>query len=216
PRLCLARAWIALDMRRLPDAARWIEAAQAGLADYLARQHPRAAAVPDLPGPSGMLPAETIAAEITVLRAVQVFKTGDVARAVDIAEQAAHSDLGDVPLGRSAAYCVYGAALYWSGRTRKARAVFSRAVQLCDVAGNLLGRTYSLGYLALIAAERGQLAEAGQLIRQAAEGDRDASAGEHFADMMPALARAKILDRRGATAQAAGAANRAVALSVRG
>ena len=216
PRLCLARAWIALDMRRLPDAARWIEAAQAGLADYLARQDRRAAAVPDLAGPSGMLPAETIAAEITVLRAVQVFKTGDVARAVDIAEQAAYSDLDDVPLGRSAAYCVHGAALYWSGRTRKARAVFNRAVQLSDAAGNLLGRTYSLGYLALIAAERGQLAEAGQLIRQAAEGDRDASAGEHFADMMPALARAKILDRRGATAQAADAANRAVALSVRG
>ena len=151
-----------------------------------------------------------------LLRAVQVFKAGDVARAVDAAEQAAHADLGDVPLGRSAAYCVYGAALYWSGRTPKARDVFSRAVQLSDAAGNLLGRTYSLGYLALIAAERGQLAEADQLIHQAAEGDRDASAGEHFVDMMPALAMAKVLDRRGATAQAADAADRAVVLSLRG
>ena len=145
-----------------------------------------------------------------------MFKAGDVGQAVDVAEQAARSDLGDVPLGRSAAYCVYGAALYWSGRTRKARAVFSRAVQLSDAAGNLLGRTYSLGYLALIAAERGQLAEADQLIHQAAEGDRDASAGEHFVDMMPALAMAKVLDRRGATAQAADAADRAVVLSLRG
>ena len=216
PRLCLARAWIALDMRRLHDAARWVEAAQAGLADYLARQGRRAGALADLAGPSGIVPADTTAAEITVLRAVQVFKVGDVGQAVDAAEQAARSDLGDVPLGRSAAYCVYGAALYWSGRTRKARDVFSRAVQLSDAAGNLLGRTYSLGYLALIAAERGQLAEADQLIHQAAEGDRDASAGEHFVDMMPALATAKVLDRRGATAQAADAANRAVVLSLRG
>jgi tetratricopeptide (TPR) repeat protein len=68
----------------------------------------------------------------------------------------------------------------------------------------------------LIAAERGQLAEADQLIHQAAEGDRDASAGEHFVDMMPALAMAKVLDRRGATAQAADAADRAVVLSLRG
>ena len=145
-----------------------------------------------------------------------MFKAGDVARAVDVAEQAAHADLGDVPLGRSAAYCVYGAALYWSGRTPDARAAFSLAVQLSNAAGNLLGRTYSLGYLALIAAERGQLAEADQLIHQAAEGDRDASAGEHFVDMMPALAMAKVLDRRGATAQAADAADRAVVLSLRG
>ena len=216
PRLCLARAWIALDRRRLPDAARWIEAAQAGLADHLTRQGRRAAAEPDLAGPSDIVPADTTAAEITVLRAAQVFKAGDVGQAVDVAEQAARSDLGDVPLGRSAAYCVYGAALYWSGRTRKARAVFGRAVQLSDAAGNLLGRTYSLGYLALIAAERGQLAEADQLIHQAAEGDRDASAGEHFVDMMPALAMAEVLDRRGATAQAADAADRAVVLSLRG
>ena len=216
PRLCLARAWIALDRRRLPDAAQWIEAAQAGLADHLTRQGHRAGALADLAGPSGIVPADTTAAEITVLRAVQVFKAGDVGRAVDVAEQAARSDLGDVQLGRSATYCVYGAALYWSGRTRNARAAFSRAVQLSDAEGNLLGRTYSLGYLALIAAERGQLAEADQLIHQAAEGDRDASAGEHFVDMMPALAMAKVLDRRGATAQAADAADRAVVLSLRG
>lgn len=216
PRLCLARAWIALDMRWLPDAARWIEAAQAGLADYLLRHGRRAAAGPDLAGRSGIRPAETIEAEIAVLRAVQVFKAGDVARAVDVAEQAAHSDLGDVPLGRSAAHCVYGAALYWSGRTTEAYATFSLAVQLCDAAGNLLGRTYSLGYLALIAAERGQLALADQQIRQTAESDRDATAGEHFVDMMPALATAKVLDQRGATAQAADAADRAVVLSLRG
>jgi LuxR family transcriptional regulator, maltose regulon positive regulatory protein len=215
PRLCLAQAWIALDMRQLPDAARWVEAAQAGLADYLASPG-RAAAEPDLAGPCGIFRADTLEAEIAVLRAVQVFKIGNVGRAVDVAEQAAQSDLGDVPLGPSAAYCVYGAALYWSGRTRRARTAFSRAVQLSDAAGNLLGRTYSLGYLALIAAERGQLAEAGKLIDQAAEGARDATAGEHFVDMMPALAMAKVLDRRGATAQAAEAADRAVVLSLRG
>ena len=94
PCLCLARAWIALDRRRLPDAARWIEAAQAGLADHLTRQGRRAAAGPDPAGPSGIVPADTTAAEIAVLRTVQVFKAGDVGRAVDVAEQAAHCGPG--------------------------------------------------------------------------------------------------------------------------
>lgn len=216
PHLCLARAWIALDMRELPAAARWIDAAQAGLADHRTSQDRRARTGPDLAGPSGAFPGDTIEAEIAVLRAVQVFKAGDVARAVDVAGQAVHSNLGDVPLGRSAAYCVYGAALYWSGRAPEARVAFGSAVQLSGVAANHLGRAYSLGYLALMAADQGQLAEADQLIRQAAETDRDTTAGEHFVDMMPALAMAKVLLQRGMTVQAASAAERAVVLALRG
>ena len=200
PRLCLVRAWIALDMRWLSDAARWIDAAEAGLA---AR-------------PAGTAGPDTLAAEITVLRAVQLFKIGNVTEAVAVAGRATGLDLGDVPLGQSAAYSVYGAALYWSGRVPEARTAFARAVQLADQVANYLGRTYATGYLAVISAERGQLSEADQLIRRAAAADRDVAAGEHFVDMMPALAMAKVLDQRGETAPARDAAQRALVLAQRG
>ena len=194
PRLCLARTWIALDRRRFQDAGRWIEAAEAGLA-------------------AGRAVGGTIQAEMAVLRAVQRFKIGDVAQAVDAARRAIQLDLGDSPLGRSAAYCVYGAALYWSGSTHEAWAAFSRAVQLADEVGNQLGRTYALGYLAMISTERGQLTEAEHLIHRATGDDRDFAIGEHFVDMMTSLATAKILDRRNETAPADNAARTAVTLS---
>ena len=77
------------------------------------------------------------------------------------------------------------------------------------------GRTYALGYLAVISAERGQLAEAEHLIHRATS-DRDAAVGEHFVDMMVSLATAKVLSERGETARAGEAAHRAVVLSQRG
>ena len=204
PRLCLIRAWIALDMRWLPDAQRWIEAADAGLAARRAAY------------PAGTDGHDTLDAEISVLHAVHLFKIGNVAHAVSAARHAISLDLGEVPLGQSAANCVYGAALYWAGRVPDARAAFGRAVQLSDEVKNYLGRTYSIGYLALISAERGQLGDADQLTHRAAAGDRDDTAGEHFVDMMPALATAKVLGQRGETAQACDAAQRALMLSQRG
>ena len=204
PRLCLIRAWIALDTRWLPDAQRWIEAADAGLAARRAAH------------PAGTDGHDTLDAEISVLHAVHLFKIGNVAHAVSAARHAISLDLGEVPLGQSAANCVYGAALYWAGRVPDARAAFGRAVQLSDEVKNYLGRTYSIGYLALISAERGQLGDADQLTHRAAAGDRDDTAGEHFVDMMPALATAKVLGQRGETAQACDAAQRALMLSQRG
>ncbi len=65
-----------------------------------------------------------------MLRALQRFKIGDVAAAADAARKAIRLDLGDSHPGRSAAYCVYGATLYWSGSPHEAWAAFSRAVQL--------------------------------------------------------------------------------------
>lgn len=213
PRLCLARAWIALDMRWLPDAARWIDAAEAGLAAHQAAPAPVDGTRVDGTRVDG---TRTLAAEIAVLRAVQLFKIGNVSAALDVAGRAIALDLGEVPIGRSAAYCVYGAVLYWAGRVPEARVAFGQAAQFSGAVANYLGQAYSNGYLALISAERGQLGEADQLIGQAIVGDRDASAGEHFVEMMPALAMAKVLDQRGETASASQAARRALMLSRRG
>jgi LuxR family transcriptional regulator, maltose regulon positive regulatory protein len=196
PRLCLARAWIALDFGQLQDAGRWIEAVAAALA-------------------TGGADGGTIQAELAVLQAVQRFKIGDVTAAVDAATQAISLDLGDSRPGRSAAYCIYGATHYWSGSIPEAWTTLSRAAQLADEVSNDAGRTYALGYLAVISAERGRLEEAERLIYRATS-DRDAAVGEHFVDMMVSLAMAMVFSQRGETVRADEAARRAVVLSHRG
>jgi LuxR family maltose regulon positive regulatory protein len=193
-RLGIARAWIALDTGHLEDAGAWIDATETALA---ARDRD--------PG--------TLPAELVILRAVCQFKIGDVGACLGLAQRAIALDLGNARLGPSAAYCIYGSALYWSGRTPEAQAAYRRAARLAARVNNHLGRAYALGYLAVIAAEQGLLDEAELLVAQIT---RDLAAGEHFVDMMSALAKAKIFDRRGDTASAAEAARMAVALAKRG
>ena len=191
PRLSVARAWIALNGGQLDDAAEWIEAVEAGSAADTAQ-------------------GGSISAQIIVLRAYHDFKTGDVAAALETARRALTLDLGDAPLGRSGAYCVYGCALYFSGSTQEAQAAFRRAVQVAEKVGDRRARIYALGYLALIAAEDERLADAEQQIRLASGSAGDLADGEHFVDAMVSLAAATILDMRGEAAAAVHAADMAV------
>ena len=194
PRLSLARAWVALDSGHLDDAGGWIEAVQAG-------------------GAGGTTDVDNIGAKVVVLRAVHRFRSGDLAAALDTARRAISLDLGDAPLGGPIAYCVYGAALYFSGDTDEAQAAFRTAVSLAEKVGNLLAHRYALGYLAMISAHQGQLAAAEELIRRATGSSRDLADEEHFVDMMVSLATAIILDMRGDAAAAAEAADMAVGLA---
>ena len=93
----MARAWIALNVGQLDDAAEWIEAVEAESA-------------PTLDG-------DGISAQVVVLRAVHSFKTAEIAAALETARRAITLDLGEAPPGRSSAYCIYGSALYFSGST---------------------------------------------------------------------------------------------------
>jgi LuxR family maltose regulon positive regulatory protein len=197
PRLGFARAWVALGWGHVADAGRWIDAVQAVRA-------------------SGTTDVDNIDAKLVVLRALHRFKSGDLARALDTAQQATSLDLGDAPVGGPIAHCVHGAALYFSGDTHAAQAAFRAAVSLAEKFGHLLAQRYALGYLAIIAAHQGQLAAAEELIRRATGSSRELADEEHFVDMMPSLATAIILDMRGDADAAAEAADRAVGLSRRG
>lgn len=192
PRLSVARAWIALSVGQLDDAAEWIEAVET-----------RAAAADTADG-------GVIGAQVVVLRAVHSFKTADVAAALETARQAVTLDLGEAPLGRSIAYCIYGSALYFSGSTHEAQAAFQRAVKLAEKAGDRRARIYALGHLALISAERGQLADAERQIRRASGSSRDLADAEHLVDVMVSLATAEVLRMRGDAAAAVAAADMAV------
>jgi LuxR family maltose regulon positive regulatory protein len=188
PRLSVARAWIALSVGQLDDAAEWIERVKTGS-----------------PGDGG-----AISGQVVVLRAVHSFKTAAVAAALEEARRAITLDLGDAPLARSSACCIYGSALYFSGSTHEAQVAFRRAVQLAEKVGDRRARIYALGYLALIAAESGQLADAERQIRRASGSSRDLADGEHFVGVMVSLAAAELLAMRGDAAAAMAAADMAV------
>ena len=128
-----------------------------------------------------------------MLRAVHSFKTAEVAAALETARRAITLDLGEAPLGRSSAYCIYGSALYFSGSTDEAQAAFRRAVQLAEKVGDRRARIYALGHLALISAEHGQLADAERQIRRASGSSRDLADAEHLVDVMVSLATAELL-----------------------
>ena len=191
PRLSVARAWIALSVGQLDDAAEWIEAVETRSAADTAD-------------------GGAISAQLVVLRAVHSFKTAEVAAALETARRAITLDLGEAPLGRSSAYCIYGSALYFSGSTQEAQAAFRRAVQLAEKADDRRARIYALGHLAVISAERGQLAEAERQIRRASGSSRDLADAEHLVDVMVSLATAEVLAIRGDAAAAVAAADVAV------
>jgi LuxR family maltose regulon positive regulatory protein len=197
PRLSVARAWIALNEGRIDDSAFWIEAIEAQVASDAAA-------------------GGTIGAQAVVLRAIHSFKVGDVATTLKTAERATTLDLGEAPLARSAVYCIYGNALYFSGRTDEAQAAYRQAAQRAQNIGDRRYRIYALGYLALIAAERGQLADAERQIRRANGGGTDLGAEEHFVGVMLSLAAATVLEMRGDSAAAADAAALAVTSARRG
>nr|WP_253900603.1 LuxR C-terminal-related transcriptional regulator [Mycobacterium asiaticum] len=197
PRLSLARAWIALSVGQLDDAAEWIEAAQAGSG-------------------AGAADSGAISAQVVVLRAVHSFKTAELARALEEARQAITLDLGEAPLGRSSAYCIYGSALYFSGSTREAQASFRRAVQQAEKVDDRRARSYALGYLALISAETGRPADAEHLIRRASGSSRDLADAEHLVDAMVSLATAELLRMRGDIAAAVVTVDMAVRLARQG
>jgi LuxR family transcriptional regulator, maltose regulon positive regulatory protein len=196
PRLSVARSWIALNEGRLDDAAFWVDAVEVGAAA----------------GAGGA----SIGAQAVVLRAILSFKLGDVAAALETAGRATTLDLGEAPLARSGLYCIYGNALYFSGRIDEAQASYRRAAQRAEKIGDRRYRIYALGYLALIAAECGQLTDAERQIRRANGGGTDLAAEEYFVGVMVSLGAATVLTKRGDFAAAGDAADMAVASARQG
>jgi LuxR family transcriptional regulator, maltose regulon positive regulatory protein len=197
PRLGVALSWIALNEGRIDDAASWIEAVEAAAAGDTSA-------------------GAKIGAQAIVLRAIHLFKVGDVGACLETARRATTLDLGGAPLARSGVYCIYGNALYFSGHTDDAQASYQKAAQRAEKIGDRRYRIYALGYLALIAAERGRLADAEELIRRANGGGTDLAAEEYFVGVMVSLAAATVLDRRGDTTAAADAVDMAVASARQG
>ncbi|MGX9787572.1 LuxR C-terminal-related transcriptional regulator [Mycobacterium sp. MMS18-G62] len=195
PRLSAARAWIALQVGQFDDAEVWIEAIEAA---------------------TDTVDHSSLDAELVALREVHAFKTGDVAAALEGGRRAMALDFDNALQARSVACCTYGSALYFSRSTDEAQAIFRRAAHLAEKIGDRRRRIYALGYLALIAAESGQLADAEHQIRRATGVGSDPADAEHFVNAIVSLAAAIVLDVRGDMASAADAAHLAVGLTRKG
>jgi LuxR family maltose regulon positive regulatory protein len=126
PDLALARAWIAMDRGRPAEAERWLEYATSG--------------------GSG---------ESTVLHAVLCFKLGKVVHARRIAQEALAVADEAAPLGLGVAHCVLGIGDYYLGAGDAAAPSLREAIRLSVRSGNMLGRIYALGYLALVQLDAG-------------------------------------------------------------
>lgn len=197
PRLGAIRAWVALNVGRFEEARMWIEAVEAALA-------------------AGGSSQGSMRDQLVALREVYAFKTGDVATALDVARQATTLRFDEAPPVRSAARVTYGAALYFSGNVDEARTELQCAVELTERIGDRRHRVYALGYLALIAAESGQLADAERLIRRATGVGPDSSGTQNFIDVAVSMAVSVVLYASGEWAAAANAAQLAVGLARKG
>jgi LuxR family maltose regulon positive regulatory protein len=190
-RLCVARAWLALDRGRLEEVESWIEASSEGVS------------------PDGHL-------ETAVLRAVHRFKSGDIGKANEAARNVLELAPSEAVFPRTAASCILGATYYWSGETARAVQALEEAAEIAGSAQNDLASSYALGYLAVVAADRGDVKAAEALASSALRQSDEPGFEEHFVTMMAHLGRAKTRLREGNLGEAESSASRALALGLRG
>jgi LuxR family maltose regulon positive regulatory protein len=189
PRLAIARAWIALDLGRLDEVERWIDAAAESSSD------------------------ESSLADV---RVAYSFKAGDVGGASDAAREALALQPEGESFGRTVALLVLGATRYWSEQPGEAIEALNDAARLARATDNHLGHIYALGYLAMARLDHDELAEAEKLTRQALAVADDPGRREHFVAMIAHLAESRILALEGRLDDACAAAARAAELAKRG
>ena len=182
PPLWLARAWTLMDLGELDEVAAWLEAAPEG--DEW----------------------------VGVLRALRLFKLGDVGGAARAAGAAVEAR-SPSSFWRTVAAVVAGVAAHWRGRYDEARPALRDAARIAAGEGNALARQYVLGYLALDAVEHDG-PQAGLAVLP--EPPDEQRVGEHFTAMIGHLARGRAAELEGRLAEAERELARASELSRRG
>jgi LuxR family maltose regulon positive regulatory protein len=182
PQLWLARAWTLMDLGELDEVAAWLEAAPEG--DEW----------------------------VGVLRALRLFKLGDVGGAARAAGAAVEAQSAS-SFWRTVAAVVAGVAAHWRGRYDEARPALRDAARIAAAEGNALARQYVLGYLALDAVEHDG-PQAGLALLPEPPGEQ--RVGEHFTAMIGHLACGRAAELEGRLSEAEREHARASELSRRG
>ena len=185
--LSAARVWVALDMGRREEVGAALDAAEASV------------------------PPDT---QLMVLRALYMYKTGDVGGAA--ARLRKISPSADDPFVATVHRLVQGISSMWLGDADRARELLVEAGRRADGDGNRLAYIYAVGYRALLAVDRGDLALADSLVLDAESAVGQTLSDSHFVAMFPALARARLGLKRADWAGAPRAAAAAMELGRRG
>jgi len=184
--LSAARVWVALDTGRLEEVGAALDAAETS--------------VPPDP-------------QLMVLRALQMYKAGDVGGAAARLQEIPGAD---DPFIATVHRLVQGVSWMWLGDTDRARELLVEAARRAEGDGNRLAYIYAEGCRALLAVNRGDLALADSLVADAESAVGQALSDSHFVAMFPALARARLGIERADWAGARHAAGAAVELGRRG
>jgi LuxR family maltose regulon positive regulatory protein len=167
PRLCLARAWMLLVLGRPAEVEPAVRAAERG--------------VPAGPMRDG---SRSIAASAAMVRTSARLLLGDVDAAAQTAALAAKLEPDRTAPWRPIVTNALGMTCYWSGDCDAAVSAFRETVSAGELVGNHTAAIYALGYLAAIAAERGEQAEAQRLVEQALSLAERQDLGEHWVTVM--------------------------------
>ncbi|HEY1323150.1 MAG TPA: AAA family ATPase [Streptosporangiaceae bacterium] len=160
--LSAARVWVALDTGRLEEVGAALDAAETSV------------------------PPDT---QLMVLRALQMYKAGDVGGA---AARLREIPGADDPFIATVHRLVQGISWMWLGDTGRAGDLLVEAARRAEDDGNRLAYIYAEGCRALLAVNRGDLALADSLVADAESVVGQALSDSHFVAMFPALARARL------------------------
>jgi LuxR family maltose regulon positive regulatory protein len=198
PRLCLTRAWIAVNEGRIDRIDHWVETAER-------------AALGRADGD-----ASTFRAAAAMLRCIQRYMEGDVGGAIEVARWARDLEPDEQKPWRSVGCPVLGIALFWRGELANATETLEEAIERAERAGNNLAVIHANSCLAAIHAERADLEGATRFAQAATGLGERHGLDEHWASTMAHVAAARALAARGRFAEAEAETTRAVELSRRG
>ena len=182
PRMCLARAWMLLVLGRPGEVEAEVRAAERGV----------------LPGPlaDGSSSVESSAA---MVRTSARLMLGDVGAAAQSAAAALQLEPDPAAPWRPQVTNALGMTAFWSGAAEEAegpRSPETVSSRRARGRGIYAAEIYALGFLAVISAQRANLAEAGRRVSMARTLAKRQALGEHWFTVMIDYARAKRAEAR--------------------
>ncbi|HSK25944.1 MAG TPA: LuxR C-terminal-related transcriptional regulator [Jiangellales bacterium] len=149
-----------------------------------------------------------------LVRALHRFKSGDLARASDELVAAARLRDDAKPFWPTVERCLRAAVACWLGDYQSCRREAAAAATLAGSYGNVAGRTYALGYLALACLDEGDAPAARRRLDQVGDQLRPGSdLSAHFALTLPLLVAGRLHRLAGRPDAAVADLERAVSIS---
>jgi LuxR family maltose regulon positive regulatory protein len=199
-RVCLARAWAALELGVVDEMESWLRAAER-------------AARPASPRGNDVI---SVAAEAALPRQVGALMVGDVARSAAAATRALAVPPEAAWPGRGVADINLGLALSFRGDLAGAETALRNGLRRLPGDGWSIPRAIGLGHLALVRLDQGQADEAEAITTDAERHIAQGRIDEASATSAAVLARGRLLELHGDLAPAGAACARAAVLARRG